>query len=93
MQKTDEVVVITQTAGEAFSGIVKKIGDGAGMIHQIASAASEQSTTADSMSQEVESVSQGANKLAEATREIKNIAEQLDRMDSDLQSFMNQFKV
>jgi len=93
MVKTNEVVVITQTAGKAFSGIVKKIGEGAGMIHQIASAAGEQSNTADSMSQEVESVSQNANQLAEATREIKNIAEQLDLMDSDLQNYINQFKV
>ena len=88
MGKTREVVQITKTAGDAFSGILKKIGEGTDKIHQIASAANEQSSTADSMSKEVEIVSQSVRHLAEGTGDIRKIADDLRRMDSDLQNFI-----
>jgi methyl-accepting chemotaxis protein len=88
MGKTREVVQITQTAGEAFSGILVKIGEGTDRIHQIASAANQQSATADSMSKEVEVVSQSVRHLADGTGDIRKIVDDLRRMDSDLQNFI-----
>lgn len=92
-EQTQTGVEQTARAGEALSTIADEVERINNMNTQIASAAEEQSTVAEEINHNVISISQVADKSAQAAEQTTHTSEELTKLATNLQQLVAQFKI
>jgi methyl-accepting chemotaxis protein len=91
--KAEESVVQAAKAGEALSAITGVVDNIKNMNIQIASAAEEQSATAEEINRNIVNISEVAQETAGGSQQTASASDELARLASDLQSQVSKFKV
>lgn len=84
---------LAQKAGESLTDIVNVSTEVQDMIQQIATAADEQSSAAEQISNNVGGISSVAEQSAKSAEQIASASEELNRQTEALDSLVNQFKL
>ncbi len=93
IEDVSRVVEMANKAEDSLKGIVIRVEKKAELIHQMAAASNEQSTTVDSMVSNISSVAEAAKDFSSSTSQIAMTAEDLDKVAMELQSVVKQFKL
>ena len=92
-EKAEVSVEQAGKAGEALTAITEVVDNIKSMNMQIASAAEEQSATAEEINRNIVNISEIAQETSSGSRETANASDELARLASDLQSQVGKFKV
>ncbi len=92
-EKAEVSVEQAGKAGEALTAITQVVDNIKSMNMQIASAAEEQSATAEEINRNIVNISEIAQETSSGSRETANASDELARLASDLQSQVGKFKV
>jgi len=88
-----EGVSLATEAMGSLELIVASSNKGKDMVHRIAAASEQQSAAAEDVSSNMESILEITRKSSKSTNEIKNTAEELQRLSNDLQAIVGLFKI
>ncbi len=91
--RVNEGVQLAGSAGQALQSIVTGSRDVANMIAAIAAASEEQTSTAEEISRNVETINSVSSRSAEAASQASEAAEQLSRKAEHLQQMVNAFTI
>lgn len=91
--QTQTVVDHTRDAGEALQGIALAVSRINEMNTQIASAAEEQSSTAEEINRNVDTINSVAEESSEGVQSGRRASEELARLSSELQDLVSEFRV
>jgi methyl-accepting chemotaxis protein len=91
--KAEESVEQAAKAGEALQSITGVVDNIKSMNMQIASAAEEQSSTAEEINRNIVNISEVAQETAGGSQQTASASDELARLASDLQSQVGKFKV
>jgi methyl-accepting chemotaxis protein len=91
--KAEESVEQAAKAGEALQSITGVVDNIKSMNMQIASAAEEQSATAEEINRNIVNISEVAQETAGGSQQTASASDELARLASDLQSQVSKFKV
>lgn len=91
--KAEDTVEQAQKAGEALTAITEVVYNIKAMNMQIASAADEQSSTAEEINRNIVNISEVANETASGAQQTSNASEELARLAVDLQDKVGKFQV
>lgn len=91
--KAEESVEQAAKAGEALQAITGVVDNIKNMNTQIASAAEEQTTTAEEINRNIVNISEVSEETANGSQQTANASEELARLASELQNQVNKFKV
>lgn len=92
-EKAEESVEQAGKAGEALQMITQVVDNIKSMNMQIASAAEEQSATAEEINRNIVNISEIAQETSSGSRETATASDELARLAADLQSQVGKFKV
>jgi methyl-accepting chemotaxis protein len=92
-QEVQSGVKLAEEAMDALDQIVSSSTRGKDMVHLIAVASEEQSAAAEEVSGNMESILNISHGSTASTAQIKQTAEQLEKLSSDLQNMIGWFKV
>jgi len=88
-----EGVSLATEAMGSLELIVASSNKGKDMVHRIAAASEEQSAAAEDVSSNMESILEITRRSSASTKEIKQTAEELERLSTDLQAIVGLFKI
>jgi len=88
-----EGVSLATEAMGSLELIVASSKKGKDMVHRIAAASEQQSAAAEDVSSNMESILEITRRSSKSTNEIKNTAEELQRLSNDLQAIVGLFKI
>ncbi len=91
--KAEATVEQAQKAGEALSAITEVVYNIKAMNTQIASAADEQSSTAEEINRNIVNISEVADETATGATQTSNASEELARLAVDLQDKVSKFQI
>lgn len=91
--QAEESVSQAAKTGEALNEITLVVDDIKNMNMQIASAAEQQSATAEEINRNIVNISEVAQETANGTQETANASDELARLASDLQMQVSKFKI
>jgi len=93
---TDEVqkgIELADKAGSALSEIIKGSDKVVDMVNQVAAAGEQQSTTAEQISRNIETINNVAQESAAGVQQIARAAEDLNKLTENLQNLVSGFKI
>jgi len=93
INKVDNGVRLANRAGDALKQIVTGVENVTGRITHIATSAEEQSTTADDIARNMESIAEVAKSNVAATGEVTNATEEMARLAAELQEIVARFRL
>ena len=82
----------TAQSGEALQGILQQIGEVTGQIHQIATAAEEQTATTSEISTNMHRITDTFSKVAQACHDTSTESNNLNKLSEELQDTVRRFK-
>ena len=91
--KAEESVEQAAKAGEALQAITGVVDNIKSMNMQIASAAEEQSATAEEINRNIVNISEVAQETAAGSQQTASASDELARLASDLQGHVVKFKI
>ncbi|MBI4698743.1 MAG: methyl-accepting chemotaxis protein [Nitrospirae bacterium] len=92
-KKVEVGVEYSAKTGEAFNAIVQSVEGLQSMVHQIASATEEMSTTSETISSDIETIARVSHETSSSSEQIAASANDLARLSTELRRIAGQFKV
>ncbi len=93
MEKVDNGVNLANRAGDALKQIVTGVEDVTSRITHIATSAEEQSSTADEIARNMESIADVARSNVTATAEVTGATDEMARLAAELQEIVSRFRL
>lgn len=92
-EEVEKGKILTVKAGESLKQIITGAKDVLDIVTQVAAASEEQSTTAEQISKNIESINHVTNESASGIQQIAHASEDLSRLTLNLQNLVSKFKI